>query len=224
MQEGHRDPQRNAWALDMQADWLALKLPQFPITRYQIKELKMITPCRMSDVAAAAGVSVSTVSNVLNRPQKVKTETRARIRAAIDRLGYVRNEQAYELRKGALTSGRKRRGTGGPRAAQDDVREEYPGPIPQGIQIHGSWAPLQLLEGSHVALVSRGNEFARGWMETVTADGSAVWLWLEGGRGRRMVHAGDGIDLVILEEAPDTAHTQETNRTRTKSSVTSERN
>jgi hypothetical protein len=186
----------------MQADWLALKLPQFPIPRYQIKELKMITSCRMSDVAAAAGVSVSTVSNVLNRPQKVKTETRARIRAAIDRLGYVRNEQAYELRKGARNSGRKRRGTGEPLAAQDDVRKESPGPIPQRIQIHGSSAPLQLLEGSHVGLVNRGDEFARGWMETVTADGSAVWLWLEGGGGRRMVHAGDGIDLVILEEAP----------------------
>jgi hypothetical protein len=78
---------------------------------------------------------------------------------------------------------------------------------------------LQLLEGSHVALVSRGNEFARGWMETVTADGSAVWLWLEGGRGRRMVHAGDGIDLVILEEAHGAAHTQATNRTHTKMSL-----
>jgi hypothetical protein len=79
-------------------------------------------------------------------------------RAAIDRLGYVRNEQAYELRNGARTSGRKRRGTGEPRTAEDDVREEFPGPAPQRFQVHGSWTPLQLLEGSHVGLVSRGNE------------------------------------------------------------------
>jgi hypothetical protein len=179
----------------------------------------MITSCRMSDVAAAAGVSVSTVSNVLNRPQKVKTETRTRIRAVIDRLGYVRNEQAYELRKGARTSGRKRRGTGEPRAAKDDLREESTCPMPQRIQIHGSSAPLQLLVGSQVGLVSRGCVIAGGWVETVTADGSAVWVWLEGGGGRRMVHAGDGIDLVILEEAHGAAHTQATNRTHTKMSL-----
>jgi hypothetical protein len=171
----------------------------------------MISSCRISDVAAAAGVSVGTVSNALNCPQKVKTETRARIRAAIDRLGYVRNEQAYELRKGAQTRARKRRGTWRP--TEDDLREESPGPAPQRIQIHGTPAPLQFLEGSHVGLVSRGDEFARGWMETVTADGSAVWVWLEGGGGRRMIHASDRIDLVILEEAPSAAHAQEANRT-----------
>jgi hypothetical protein len=183
----------------------------------------MISSCRMSDVAAAAGVSVGTVSNVLNCPQKVKTETRARIRAAIDRLGYVRNEQAYELRKGAQARGRKRRRTWKPRTTEVDVREESPGPASQRIQIHGSSAPLQFLEGSHVGLVCRGDEFARGWVETVTADGSAVWVWLEGGGGRRMIHAGDGIELVILEEAPSDAHAQET-EPRTKSSATNERN
>ena len=61
----------------------------------------MIAFCRLSDVAAAAGVPVNSVSNVLNCFQKVRTETRVRILAAIDRLGYLRNDQAHELRKGA---------------------------------------------------------------------------------------------------------------------------
>jgi hypothetical protein len=192
--------------------------------RCQIKELNMITSCRMSDVAAAAGVSVSTVSNVLNRPQKVKTETRARIRAAIDRLGYVRNEQAYELHLRARARGRKRRASGEPRTTEDGVREESLGPIPQRIQILGSSAPLQLLEGSHVGLLSRARVFAWGWLETVTADESTAWIWLEGGGGRRMLHAGDGIDLVILEEAPGATHTTQAKNTKPKSGVTTEGN
>jgi hypothetical protein len=170
--------------------------------RCQIKEIKMITSCRMSDVAAAADVSVSTVSNVLNSPQKVKTETRARIQAAIDRLGYVRNEQAYEPRRRARTRVRKRSGIWEPRTMADKDRGESCDVTPGRIRVLDSSAPMQLLEGSHVGLLSRGRVFARGWLETVTADGSTVWVWLEGGGGRRMIHAGDAIDLLILEEAP----------------------
>ncbi len=52
------------------------------------------------DVATAAGVSVGTVSNVLNRPEKVAEATVARVRAAIDELGFIRNEAARQLREG----------------------------------------------------------------------------------------------------------------------------
>ena len=52
------------------------------------------------DVAAAAGVSVGTVSNVLNRPDKVSADTVARVHAAIDVLGFVRNDAARQLRAG----------------------------------------------------------------------------------------------------------------------------
>jgi LacI family transcriptional regulator len=54
----------------------------------------------IKDVARAAGVSVGTVSNVINRPETVATETRARVQSAIDRLGYVRSESARQLRAG----------------------------------------------------------------------------------------------------------------------------
>lgn len=51
-------------------------------------------------VAARAGVSVGTVSNVLNRPEKVSAATLDRVQQAIDELGFVRNEAARQLRAG----------------------------------------------------------------------------------------------------------------------------
>jgi len=50
------------------------------------------------DVAERAGVSVGTISNALNRPDRVADETLARIREAIDDLGFVRNAAARQLR------------------------------------------------------------------------------------------------------------------------------
>jgi LacI family transcriptional regulator len=55
----------------------------------------------VKDVAVAAGVSVGTVSNVLNRPQAVSPATLTRVRAAIEALGFVRNESARQLRAGS---------------------------------------------------------------------------------------------------------------------------
>ncbi|MFG2087926.1 LacI family DNA-binding transcriptional regulator [Spirillospora sp. NPDC048823] len=52
------------------------------------------------EVARRAGVSVGTVSNVLNRPDLVAEATRNRVRAAIEELGFVRNESARRLRRG----------------------------------------------------------------------------------------------------------------------------
>jgi LacI family transcriptional regulator len=54
----------------------------------------------VKDVAAAAGVSLGTVSNVLNRPERVSPATRARVEAAMADLGFVRNESARQLRAG----------------------------------------------------------------------------------------------------------------------------
>ncbi|MCW2764362.1 MAG: lacI [Nocardioides sp.] len=52
------------------------------------------------DVAAEAGVSLGTVSNVLNRPERVSDATRLRVEKAMARLGFVRNESARQLRAG----------------------------------------------------------------------------------------------------------------------------
>ncbi|MEV4179568.1 substrate-binding domain-containing protein [Nonomuraea sp. NPDC049709] len=54
----------------------------------------------IKDVAAFAGVSPGTVSNVLNRPGKVAPATRERVEAAISELGFVRHGSASTLRAG----------------------------------------------------------------------------------------------------------------------------
>ncbi|CAN5364086.1 LacI family DNA-binding transcriptional regulator [soil metagenome] len=52
------------------------------------------------DVAQRAGVSVGTVSNVMNHPDKVAPSTVTRVQAAIDELGFIRNDAARQLRDG----------------------------------------------------------------------------------------------------------------------------
>ena len=56
------------------------------------------------DVAAAASVSVGTVSNVLNQPAKVAPATVERVLRAIADLGFVRNDAARQLRAGRSRS------------------------------------------------------------------------------------------------------------------------
>jgi DNA-binding LacI/PurR family transcriptional regulator len=57
-------------------------------------------PPGLRDVAARAGVSIKTVSNVVNGYVHVAPATRARVQAAIDMLGYVPNPAARRLRGG----------------------------------------------------------------------------------------------------------------------------
>jgi LacI family transcriptional regulator len=54
----------------------------------------------MRDVASTAGVSVKTVSRVVNGEIGVRPETSARVDAAIERLGFTRNDVASSLRRG----------------------------------------------------------------------------------------------------------------------------
>lgn len=58
----------------------------------------------VTDVAKLAGVSVGTVSNVLNRPDRVLPATRERVEDAIHRLSFVRNGSARQLRQGSITT------------------------------------------------------------------------------------------------------------------------
>ncbi|MEN0024812.1 MAG: LacI family DNA-binding transcriptional regulator [Microbacterium sp.] len=60
-------------------------------------------PPSVHHVAARAGVSLATVSNVLNHPERVAEATAARVRDAIAALGYTPNRNAR-----ALVSGRTR--------------------------------------------------------------------------------------------------------------------
>ncbi|HEX7733586.1 MAG TPA: substrate-binding domain-containing protein [Ktedonobacteraceae bacterium] len=52
------------------------------------------------EVAEQAGVSLGTVSNVLNRPEIVAETTRLRVQTVIEQLGFIRNGSAHQLRAG----------------------------------------------------------------------------------------------------------------------------
>ena len=54
----------------------------------------------MKDVAREAGVSVATVSFAINSPDRVSPASLKRVRNAVEKLGYVRNEAARQLRVG----------------------------------------------------------------------------------------------------------------------------
>ncbi len=58
----------------------------------------------ITEVARHAGVSPGTVSNVLNRPERVAEATRLRVEAAIAELDYVRNSSGSSLRSGRNAS------------------------------------------------------------------------------------------------------------------------
>ena len=72
--------------------------PEQPVTGRSVR-----APVKITDVAALAGVAPMTVSRVINTPDRVLPETAARVRAAIDKLGYVPN-----LIAGGLSSRRSR--------------------------------------------------------------------------------------------------------------------
>jgi LacI family transcriptional regulator len=58
----------------------------------------------IKDVAERAGVSIGTVSNVLNHPERVADNTRSAVLSAISALGFVRNSSAAQLRAGTSRS------------------------------------------------------------------------------------------------------------------------
>jgi LacI family transcriptional regulator len=60
----------------------------------------MVRRWNIADIAAAAQVSKTTVSRVLNDRPDVDAETSARVKRIIDELGYVRSERAVQLARG----------------------------------------------------------------------------------------------------------------------------
>src|ERR1700687_657358 len=64
------------------------------------KRHKVDTRPTIAQIAAAAGVSIPTVSKVLNGRMDVSPATRERIEQVIEEHGFIRNRAARALRKG----------------------------------------------------------------------------------------------------------------------------
>ena len=77
-----------------------IDVPQ--IKRVTVPARSVMGKPTVHDIAKEAGVSLATVDRVLNRRPGVRTATVARVQAAIDKLGYVRDLSAANLARGRL--------------------------------------------------------------------------------------------------------------------------
>ncbi|WP_458117220.1 LacI family DNA-binding transcriptional regulator [Arthrobacter sp. D2-10] len=169
-----------------------------------------VKPATLSDVAAKAGVSVGTVSNVLNRPEKVMPPRRHAVWSAINELDYRRNEHAAALRMGdtsqreAATRAEKcqdpRRNNAEVEVEPQHTRRKKEARNP--LKIHKfpvaesdelNW--YRLRPGSAVEVRFNEQEVFAGEVDMIMNDRSAVWIWVIG-VGRRLIHVDDGAILV----------------------------
>ena len=58
----------------------------------------------------------------------------------------------------------------------------------------------QLRQGDRVRVLFAPGLEAGGVVDTITPDHTAVWVHLDGGRGRTLLHCGDGVDIVACGE------------------------
>lgn len=154
-------------------------------------------PARISDVAAACSVSVTTVSNVLNNPKRVERSTRDLVYGTIAKLNYVPNRHAVALRKGSQAK---------PGPAQDAgyrPPETTQGEDRSPVQMHAErslenprpgWEHLS--PGDKVQVVRMGIQEGTATIDAVMPDRSVLWILMNNGMGRTMVLQTDDIELL----------------------------
>jgi LacI family transcriptional regulator len=103
----------------------------------------------IQDVAAAAEVSIATVSRVLNNPSLVAEKTSARVQAAIDKLGYVPNAFA----QGLITKASRVLGI-----ALPDIHGEFYSELLRGADAEARRLGYHLIVSSDAHVVSPGAE------------------------------------------------------------------
>ena len=158
----------------------------------------------ISDVAAAAAVSVSTVSNVMNRPSTVAGPTRQRVLLVISELGYERDENAALLRLGKkVIRGQRPPGLPardpGPKLTPSKGTDVGPADGGTSALLSQDWRKFPLSEAVHVA--SYGQEVGGGIVEASLLDGSGAWVRFDDGRGRLLLMQEEGYSLCSKNQA-----------------------
>ncbi|MGF9647270.1 helix-turn-helix domain-containing protein [Pseudarthrobacter oxydans] len=142
----------------------------------------------MRDVAAAARVSVATVSNVLNHPHLVAARTRTRVEKAVHALGFQPDPHARELRSRSRTGAgvkNPRTHLDGEHSANepDDAADGSALSEPGHVAIRGG---VEVRSGEHIT-VQVGSEMLSGTVDAVMPDNSYFWIWADSGMGRRLI-------------------------------------
>lgn len=65
---------------------------------HKLKERCQLSKVNIKDVAESAGVSIATVSQVLGNKGRISEKTRKKVKETLDKLGYVYNQNAANLR------------------------------------------------------------------------------------------------------------------------------
>ncbi|MEU0298201.1 LacI family DNA-binding transcriptional regulator [Streptomyces sp. NPDC006175] len=143
---------------------------------------------RLKDVAALAGVSVRTVSNVVSNAAAVAPATRARVMAAVEELGYRPNLAARNLRQGR---------TGLIGVAVPEIHSPYFGAL-TGLLIDAAqergWTVLLERTGGRADLERRLLDGSEGHQ----VDGMIISPWSTSPAG--LASLAGGLPLVVLGE------------------------
>jgi LacI family transcriptional regulator len=144
----------------------------------------------ISDVAKRAGVSISTVSRVLNNTAPVDTSTAEKVRTAVAELKYI-------PRAAARTLASRRTNTIG--LQLEDIGGEFYTPLLRGIEAVVSEAGYSLL--IHSSQASRAGMAKRGPLGEHNTDGLLVFT---GGVDKvELVHLHEvGLPVVMLHSSP----------------------
>jgi transcriptional regulator with XRE-family HTH domain len=141
---------------------------------------------RLQDVARLAGVSIATVSNVLNRKHSVAASTRRRVERIIEQFDYQPNEHAVALRRkppiahpDSETVAAKAQTDRSPSSPDQSQEHASPPGVP----------PV----GTRIQVVLRG-VMIEGGVDASMPDGSGFWFWQDG-VGRRYVSRVENPEL-----------------------------
>ncbi|MDR2252301.1 MAG: LacI family transcriptional regulator [Bifidobacteriaceae bacterium] len=151
------------------------------------------TKTTIVDVARAAGVSVGTASNVLNKPERVSPATRRRVEQAVERLGFVPNGAARQLRSGNLSA------VG---AVLLDIRNPFYTDVARGIEDRLDESGHALLVGSSDGDPRREARYLRLFEGQGVSGVIAASVDQDGAVYQELI--GRGLNVVLLEsQFPD---------------------
>ena len=149
---------------------------------------------RITDVATAADVSVSTVSNVLNRPHLVRPKARKVVTDVMKVLDYVPNEHAVALRRRTAEKlpSNVRQQTELPAYAGYELQDR-PECLPAKERLALSWNKLR--PGDRVQVTRSGYPEGEAVIDSMMPDFSALWLRMFNGMGRFIVLPEDDVRI-----------------------------